>query len=92
MKDQLKLLTELQRHDARIQELEGMAKAFPAKLEAMHADVKRVEGMLERERTQLTDTESWRRRQEGSTRRSWWMPMAAWRSIMLYLKPHSTTW
>jgi predicted nucleic acid-binding Zn-ribbon protein len=64
LKDQLKLLTELQRHDARIQELEGMAKAFPAKLEAMHADVKRVEGMLERERTQLTDTESWRRRQE----------------------------
>ena len=64
MKDQLLLLTELQRHDARIQELEQMMKAFPAKLEAMNADLKRVEQMLERERTQLTETEAWRRRQE----------------------------
>lgn len=64
MKDQLLLLTELQRHDARIQELEQMMKAFPAKLEAMNADLKRVEQMLERERTQLAETEAWRRRQE----------------------------
>jgi predicted nucleic acid-binding Zn-ribbon protein len=64
LKDQLLLLTELQRHDARIQELEQMVKAFPAKLEGMSADLKRVEQMLERERTQLTDTESWRQRQE----------------------------
>lgn len=41
-----------------------MVKAFPAKLEAMNADVKRVEGMLERERAQLTETEAWRKRQE----------------------------
>ena len=64
MKDQLLLLTELQRHDARIQELEQMKKAFPAKLETMNADVRRVEQMLERERLQLTETESWRKRQE----------------------------
>ena len=64
MKDQLLLLTELQRHDARIQELEQMTKAFPAKLEAMNADLKRVEQMLERERAQLADTETWRQRQE----------------------------
>ena len=64
MKEQLLLLTELQRHDARIQELEQMVKAFPAKLEAMSADVKRVETMLERERTQLAESESWRTRQE----------------------------
>ena len=64
MKDQLVLLTELQRHDARIQELEQMKKSFPAKLEVMTADVKRVETMLERERTQLAETESWRKRQE----------------------------
>jgi predicted nucleic acid-binding Zn-ribbon protein len=64
LKDQLLLLTELQRHDARIQELEQMVKAFPAKLEAMNADVKRVEAMLERERSQLTETESWRARTE----------------------------
>jgi predicted nucleic acid-binding Zn-ribbon protein len=64
LKDQLLLLTELQRHDARIQELEQMMKAFPAKLEAMGADLKRVEQMLERERTQLAETEAWRRKQE----------------------------
>ena len=64
MKDQLLLLTELQRHDARIQELEQMKKSFPAKLETMNADVRRVEQMLERERQQLAETESWRKRQE----------------------------
>jgi len=64
LKEQLLLLTELQRHDARIQELEQMVKSFPAKLEAMNADVKRVETMLERERSSLTETESWRSRQE----------------------------
>jgi predicted nucleic acid-binding Zn-ribbon protein len=64
LKDQLLLLTELQRHDARIQELEGMLKAFPAKLEAMNLDLKKVEALLERERAQLLETESWRKRQE----------------------------
>jgi len=64
LKEQLLLLTELQRHDARIQELEQMVKSFPAKLEAMNADVKRVETMLDRERSSLTETESWRTRQE----------------------------
>lgn len=41
-----------------------MVKAFPTKLEAMNEDVKRVEQMLERERLQLAETESWRKRQE----------------------------
>ncbi len=41
-----------------------MMKAFPAKLEAMNADVQRVAQMLERERAQLAETESWRKRQE----------------------------
>jgi predicted nucleic acid-binding Zn-ribbon protein len=41
-----------------------MKKSFPAKLEVMTADVKRVELLLERERTQLVETESWRKRQE----------------------------
>ena len=68
MKDQLLLLTELQRHDARIQELEQMKKSFPAKLETMNADVRRVEQMLERERSQLTETESWRKRQEDEAK------------------------
>jgi predicted nucleic acid-binding Zn-ribbon protein len=64
MKEQLKLLIELQRHDARIQELEGMTKVWPQKLEAMTQDLRTVEALLTRERTQLEETESWRRRQE----------------------------
>jgi predicted nucleic acid-binding Zn-ribbon protein len=64
MKEQLKLLAELQRHDARIQELEGMRKVWPQKLEALNGDLKKVEALLGRERLQLEETESWRRRQE----------------------------
>ena len=68
MKDQLKLLIELQVHDAKIQELDGALKAFPAKFEAMNADVKKVETMLDRERAQLAETESWRKKQEEEAR------------------------
>jgi predicted nucleic acid-binding Zn-ribbon protein len=65
LKDQLKLLEELQRHDARIQELEGARKAIPAKLEAMKGDLEKVEAMLARERAELAETEKWRRDKEG---------------------------
>jgi predicted nucleic acid-binding Zn-ribbon protein len=68
LKDQLLLLTELQRHDARIQELEQMKKSFPAKLEVMTADLRKVEQMLERERSSLSDTETWRKRQEDEAK------------------------
>ncbi len=64
MKDQLLLLIEVQRHDARLQELDGMMKVWPQKLEAMQEDVNRVEQMLGKERAQLEETEAWRRRQE----------------------------
>ncbi len=64
MKEQLKLLAELQRHDARIQELEKTSKVYPEKLEAMNADVDRVAALLDRERAQLDETVSWRKRQE----------------------------
>ncbi len=65
MKDQLKLLLEVQRHDARIQELAGMQKVWPQKLEALNGDLKKVEAMLAKERGQLEETESWRRKQEA---------------------------
>ncbi len=64
MKEQIKLLIELQKHDAKIQELEGMKKVWPTKLEALHADLHKVEELLARERTGLDETESWRRHQE----------------------------
>jgi hypothetical protein len=64
LKEQLLLLIEVQRHDARLQELDGMLKVWPQKLEAMGEDLARVEQLLQKERTQLEETEAWRRRQE----------------------------
>jgi predicted nucleic acid-binding Zn-ribbon protein len=68
LKDQLRLLIELQVHDAKIQELETALKAFPTQLEAMQGDLRRVEALLERERVQLGETESWRKRQAEDAR------------------------
>jgi hypothetical protein len=68
LKDQLRLLIELQVHDAKIQELETALKAFPTQLEAMQGDLRRVEALLERERVQLSETESWRKRQAEDAR------------------------
>jgi predicted nucleic acid-binding Zn-ribbon protein len=41
-----------------------MIKVFPQKLEAMTEDLRKVEAMLSRERAQLEETESWRKKQE----------------------------
>jgi len=68
LKEQIKLLIELQKHDARIQELEGMKKVWPQKLETLRGDVEKVEALLARERQSLDETESWRRRQEDEAR------------------------
>jgi predicted nucleic acid-binding Zn-ribbon protein len=57
LRDQLRRLEELQRHDAKIQELETSLKAIPAKLAATEADLARVEALLTGERSQLVDTE-----------------------------------
>ena len=57
MRDQLKRLEELQRYDAQIQELTNALKAIPEKLNASKADLARVEGLLESERTQLAETQ-----------------------------------
>jgi predicted nucleic acid-binding Zn-ribbon protein len=64
LKEQLKLLEELQRYDARLQEYETGLKALPEKLQALKGDLGKVEAMLERERQQLADAEKFRRDQE----------------------------
>jgi len=61
LKEQLKLLEELQRHDARLQELEAARKAIPEKLESMRKDLALIETMLTRERAELDEAERWRR-------------------------------
>jgi predicted nucleic acid-binding Zn-ribbon protein len=64
LKAQLKLLEELQRHDARIQELEGARRAIPAKLDALRVDLTKIEELLGRERAELEDAERFRRDKE----------------------------
>jgi hypothetical protein len=65
LRDQLKRLEELQRHDAKIQELENALKAVPAKLAANQTDLGRVEALLASERGQLADTERYYVDQKG---------------------------
>jgi len=65
LRNQLKRLEELQRHDAKIQELENSLKAIPAKLAATQADLTRVEALLTGERAQLTETERYYGEQKG---------------------------
>jgi predicted nucleic acid-binding Zn-ribbon protein len=57
LRDQLKRLEDLQRHDAKIQELENALKAIPLKLAATKNDLARVEGLLATERQALAETE-----------------------------------
>jgi predicted nucleic acid-binding Zn-ribbon protein len=65
LRDQLKRLEDLQRHDAKIQELENARKAIPVKLAATQADLARVEAMLQTERAQLAETERYYSEQKG---------------------------
>jgi predicted nucleic acid-binding Zn-ribbon protein len=64
LKEQLKLLEELQQHDARLQEIEAALAAIPARLKALHGDLQRVEDLLASERAHLAETERYRRDQE----------------------------
>ena len=65
MRDQLKRLEDLQRHDAKIQELENSLKAIPVKLAATQNDLARVEGLLETERQSMGETEKYYGEQKG---------------------------
>lgn len=64
MRDQLKLLEELQRHDARLQELEALTRSLPQKLSAAESAIAELEKLLERERAEFLDTEAFRKGQE----------------------------
>lgn len=66
MRDQLKRLEELQQHDAKIQELENVLKAIPAKLEATRADLLKVEALLRAEQGQLAETERYYAEQKNA--------------------------
>jgi len=65
LRDQLKRLEDLQRHDAKIQELENSLKAIPVKLAATQNHLARVEGLLETERQSMGETEKYYGEQKG---------------------------
>ena len=64
MRDQLKLLEELQRHDARLQELETLMRALPQKLATAENALSELEKLLARERAEFLDSEAFRKSQE----------------------------
>lgn len=66
MKDQLRLLEDLQRFDARLQEHDNALKTLPEKLQALKNDLGKVEGLLAKERLQLADAEKFRRDSESN--------------------------
>lgn len=68
MRDQLKLLEELQRHDARLLELEGVMKELPQKLTAAENAILELEKLLARERGELLESEAFRKSQEDDQR------------------------
>lgn len=61
MREQLRLLEELQRHDMKLQELDAARKALPAKLAVQAATIAEIEKLLQRERAELEDTEAFRK-------------------------------
>jgi len=63
LRDQLRLLETLQQHDARLQELDNMVKGLPLKLAAAQAAITELERILDNERVELADTESFSRNQ-----------------------------
>jgi predicted nucleic acid-binding Zn-ribbon protein len=65
LKQQLQLLEELQRHDARLQEADSALKALPEKLQVLKNDLAKFEALLTRERDGLAETERFRRELEG---------------------------
>ena len=65
MKEQLKLLLELQTFDAKLGELAQALKALPIKMQELRADLGTMESLVGREQAQLDETEAWRRKQES---------------------------
>jgi predicted nucleic acid-binding Zn-ribbon protein len=64
VRDQLMFLLQLQQADVKVRELETAATQLPAKLDPLRRDLAKLQGMLEVERSKLTETETWRKQQQ----------------------------
>jgi predicted nucleic acid-binding Zn-ribbon protein len=69
LKEQLRLLRELQAIDSRRQEMRKSIEGLPERLRPAKQDLAKLEAMLQQERNQLADTEKWRVEQEELARR-----------------------
>ena len=69
MKEQLRLLRELQAIDSRRQEMRKSIEALPERLRPAKQDLAKLEAMLQQERVELAETEKWRTEQEELVRR-----------------------
>lgn len=64
MREQLLNLLELQACDVKVRELDSAAKQLPAKLDPLRRDLTKLQGMIDGERTKLSETETWRKSQQ----------------------------
>ena len=64
MRDQLKLLEELQRHDAELLELEGLCKSLPERVQKVESAIAELDRLLAEKRLELADTSASRKPQE----------------------------
>jgi predicted nucleic acid-binding Zn-ribbon protein len=60
LREQLKLLEELQRLDLELYESDKALEALPAKLQSMKSDVSRIEQMLDADRQRLQETQTYK--------------------------------
>ncbi|MGN6111374.1 MAG: zinc ribbon domain-containing protein [Kofleriaceae bacterium] len=64
MREQLVFLLQLQQSDVKVRELETAVTQLPSKLDPLRRDLAKLQGMLDAERTKLTETEAWRKSQQ----------------------------
>ena len=68
MREQLKLLEQLQQVDAKLHETQDALSSLPAQLKSLQEDVSRVEKLLETERQQLAEVQQYRAELEGANK------------------------
>ena len=69
MKHQLELLLQMQTCDGKVRELAAEMTKLPAQLDTSRRDLAKLEAMVVAERTQLTETQTWRKAQEAALER-----------------------
>jgi uncharacterized protein len=65
LKEQIPLLLELQKIDARVLEVRAAIQSLPEKLKPAKQDLAKLEALLQQERDRVAETERWRREQEA---------------------------